>query len=143
MKTFLPKDSGTNRAWYVVDASNKPLGRLAVGIAMILRGKTKVTYSPQVDTGDFVIVINAEQVKLTGKKEEQKMYASYSGFRGGLKKRTAAAVRARHPERMIKQAVHGMLPKNTLSRKLLTRLNVYAGDKHPHAAQKPQVIEVA
>jgi large subunit ribosomal protein L13 len=143
MKTFLPKDSGTDRTWFVVDAFDKPLGRLAVGLAAMLRGKNKVTFSPQVDNGDFVVVINAEKVKLTGKKEEMKIYDFYSGFRGGLKEITAAAMREKHPERMIQLAVKGMLPKNTMSASLMARLKVYAGDKHPHAAQNPKIVEVA
>ncbi|MBA4387557.1 MAG: 50S ribosomal protein L13 [Verrucomicrobia bacterium] len=143
MKTFLPKDSGADRAWYIVDAADRPLGRLAARVASVLRGKNKVTFSPQVDNGDFVVVINAGKVKLTGKKMDQKIYDFYSGFRGGLKEIRASAMRERHPDRMIKLAVHGMLPKNTMSRKLIARLRVYADDKHPHAAQKPQVVEVA
>ena len=142
MKTTLPQDPGTDRNWVLVDADGKALGRLAVQIANILRGKTKPTFSPQVDTGDFVVVINAEKVSLTGRKEEQKIYKRYSGFRGGLKEVKASAVRERHPDRMILQAVKGMLPKNTLSRKMFSRLKVYAGSEHPHAAQNPSTINV-
>ena len=142
MKSTLPKDPGSDREWILVDAANKPLGRLAVEIANILRGKNKPTFSPQVDTGEFVIVVNAEKVKLTGRKEEQKIYKRYSGWRGGLKQVVAKEVRAKHPERMITQAVKGMLPKNNLSRKTLGRLKVYAGAEHPHAAQQPILKEL-
>lgn len=142
MKTFLPKDPGNDRSWLLVDAQDKPLGRLAVKIANILRGKNKVTFTPHVDTGDFVVVINAGKVKLTGRKDEQKIYQRYSGYRGGLKEIKASVVRERHPDRLIKLAVRGMLPKNNLSRKLFRRLKVYAGDRHPHAAQNPRKVEL-
>jgi large subunit ribosomal protein L13 len=142
MKSFMPKDAGTDREWVLVDAAGKPLGRVAVVISDILRGKTKPTFTPHVDTGDFVVVINAEKVKLTGKKEDQKVYQRYSGYRGGLKEVPVATVRERHPERMIQLAVKGMLPKNTLSRKLASRLKVYAGAEHPHEAQNPRKIEL-
>jgi large subunit ribosomal protein L13 len=121
----------------VVDADGQPLGRIAVKIANALRAKDRPTYSPEVDTGDFVIVVNAATVRLSGNKEEQKIYQSYSGWRSGLKLKTAAEVRATFPERMIKQAVRGMLPKNNLARGMLRRLKVYAGAEHPHAAQQP------
>lgn len=143
MKSFLPKDSGADRAWFVIDAADKPLGRLAVKVATVLRGKNKVTFSPQVDNGDFVVVLNAGRVKLTGKKMDQKIYDFYSGWRGGRTEIKAGVMRERHGDRMIKLAVKGMLPKNTLSRTLITRLKVYQGDKHPHAAQSPQAIEMA
>lgn len=143
MKSFLPKDPGTDRGWVLVDAADKSLGRLAARVATILRGKDKPTFSPQVDTGEFVVVVNAGKVKLTGRKEEQKLYSRYSGFRGGLKQVPASAVRERHPERMIKNAVRGMLPKNRLARSMFKRLKVYAGDEHPHAAQGPRKIEIA
>ena len=142
MKTFVPKDAGTERAWLLIDATDKPLGRLAVKIADILRGKNKPTFAPHVDTGDFVVVINAEKVKRTGKKDEQKIYQRYTGHRSGLKETPASVMRERHPERMIQLAVKGMLPKNNLSRKIFTKLKVYAGDQHPHAAQNPQPVEV-
>jgi large subunit ribosomal protein L13 len=141
MKSYLPKDPGDDRLWVVIDADGKPLGRLAVRIANMLRGKHRPTFSRQVDTGDFVVVINAEKVKLTGKKEGQKLYHRYSGYRGGLKSETAAAVRERHPERLIEGAVKGMLPKNNLSRKMYRRLKVYTGSEHPHEAQNPQLVE--
>ena len=141
MKSFLPKDPGEDRTWVVIDAEGRPLGRLAVTVANMLRGKHRPTFSRQVDTGDFVVVINAEKVKLTGNKEQQKVYHSYSGYRGGLKSVTAAAVRARHPERLIEGAVKGMLPKNNLSRKMYRRLKVYTGSEHPHEAQHPEIVE--
>jgi len=142
MKTSLPKDPGNNRAWFLVDAKDKPLGRLAVKTANILRGKNKATFTPHMDTGDFVVVINADKVKLTGRKEQQKTYKRYSGFRGGVKETKASVVRERHPERLIELAVKGMLPKNNLSRKLFTRLKVYAGEQHPHTAQNPRKVEL-
>lgn len=140
MKTTLAKDPGTDRLWFVVDAAEQPLGRLAVKIADVLRGKNKPTYTPNVDTGDFVVVVNAEKVKLTGRKEEQKTYQRYSGYRGGLKEFKASVMRERHPDRMIKLAVRGMMPRNNLSRKMFRRLKVYAGDEHPHAAQQPKEL---
>jgi large subunit ribosomal protein L13 len=142
MKSFLPKEP-ENRDWVLVDAAGKPLGRLATGIATVLRGKDKPTFSPQVDTGDFVVVVNAEKVKLTGKKEEKKMYVRYTGYRSGRKLTAASAMRQRHPERMISLAVRGMLPKNKLGQHTLRRLKVYAGGEHPHAAQNPKRIEIA
>lgn len=142
MKSYLPKDPGEQRPWYVVDAADKPLGRLAVTIADTLRGKNLPTFSPQVDTGGFVVVINAEKVKLTGRKDDQKIYQRYSGFRGGLKELKASVVRERHPDRMILQAVRGMLPNNNLSRGTFRRLKVYAGEQHPHEAQQPQKLDL-
>jgi large subunit ribosomal protein L13 len=136
-KTFLPRDPGADRSWVLVDAKDKPLGRLATKIADTLRGKNKATFTPHIDTGDFVIVVNAAQVKLTGNKNEQKKYARYSGYRSGLKETTAAAMRERHPDRLIKLAVKGMLPKNKLCDGMASRLKVYSGEDHPHAAQKP------
>ena len=139
-KSYRPKAPGDNRKWYLVDAKDQVLGRLAVVIANKLRAKDLPTFDPSVDAGAFVVVINAGQVKLTGKKEEQKDYQRYSGFRGGLKHFTAAEMRERHPDRMIKEAVWGMLPKNTIARKMMTRLKVFAGSEHTHAAQKPETI---
>ena len=139
-KSYRPKAPGDNRKWYLVDAKDQVLGRLAVVIANKLRAKDLPTFDPSVDAGAFVIVINAAQVKLTGKKEEQKDYQRYSGFRGGLKHFTAAEMREKHPDRMIKEAVWGMLPKNTIARKMMTRLKVFAGAEHTHAAQKPETI---
>ena len=141
MKTTLPKPV-TDRPWWVVDAADKPLGRLAVKIANVLRGKDKACYTPHIDTGDFVVVVNAEKVKLTGRKNEQKTYKRYTGYRGGLREVKASVVRERHPDRLIKMAVKGMLPRNNLSRSMFRRLKVYAGSEHPHAAQKVRAIEL-
>jgi len=142
MKTTLLNDTDVKRAWHLVDATDKPVGRIAVEIANILRGKNKPTYAPQSDLGDFVVVINAKKVKLTGAKEDQKIYKHYTGYQNGLKEHTARQVRAKRPEHIIKHAVKNMLPKNHLSRRLITRLKVYAGSEHPHAAQNPQPVEL-
>ncbi len=139
-KSTRPADPGDSRKWYLVDAKDQVLGRLAVVIANKLRAKDTPAFDPSVDAGAFVIVVNAAQVKLTGKKEQQKEYQRYSGYRDGLKRFTAATMRATHPDRMIKEAVWGMLPKNTIARKMMTRLKVFAGPEHTHAAQKPEVI---
>ncbi len=141
-KTFLPPQDTIERNWYVVDATDQRLGRLATEIAMILRGKNKPTYTPFMDTGDFVIVINADKVDVTGKKRTQKIYRRHSGRPGGMKTETFAKLQARVPERIVEHAVKGMLPKNTLGRQLFTKLKVYAGPNHPHAAQKPQPLEI-
>lgn len=142
MKTTLVKESAVQRAWHVLDATDKPVGRLAVQIAKLLRGKDKTAFAPHIDMGDFVVVINAAKVKLTGAKEEQKLYTSYSLYPGGLKQKTAAQVRAKHPEYLITHAVRDMLPRNRLARTLFKRLKVYAGADHPHAAQQPQALAV-
>ncbi len=142
MKTTLPKVSELNPRWVVVDAEGKILGRMAVEIARILRGKNKPTYTPHLDTGDYVVVINAEKVVLSGRKEETKIYQRFSGYRGGRKEVTAARIRATHPERLIESAVRGMLPKNRLGRQLYGKLKVYAGSEHPHQAQKPEAAEI-
>ena len=142
MKTFLPKEKDLVRAWFVVDASGLPLGRLAVKVANLLRGKDKVIFTPAIDVGDFVVVVNAEKVKLSGRKETQKIYKRFTGFRDGLRKVAAASMRAKHPDRIIKLAVLRMLPKNNLSRKVFRRLKVYRGEQHPHAAQKPSVVKL-
>ncbi len=139
MKSFRPKCSDEARGWYIVDAANKPLGRLAVNIANRLRGKDRPTFDPSVDQGDFVVVINAAKVRLSGRKLEQKEYDYYSGWRGGRKVFTAATMMEKHPDRVILQAVRGMLPKNNIARKMMTRVKVYSGTDHPHAAQKPEV----
>lgn len=131
---------GDSRKWLLVDAKDVVLGRLAVVIANKLRAKDSPSFDPSVDAGAFVIVVNAAKVKLTGKKEEQKDYQRYSGYRNGLKHFTAAEMRASHPERMIMEAVWGMLPKNNIARKMMTRLKVFAGAEHAHAAQKPEMI---
>lgn len=141
-KTYLPPQDSLDPKWYVVDANEKRLGRLASEIAMILRGKNKPTYTPHMDTGDFVVVINAEKVAVTGKKRTQKLYRRHSGRPGGMKTETFAKLQARLPERIIEQAVKGMLPKNSLGRKLFTKLKVYAGDSHPHQAQRPEVLAI-
>lgn len=135
-KTYIPTNPGTARSWYLVDATDKPLGRLAVNIANTLRGKNRPSYSPSVDLGDFVIVVNAEKVRLTGRKMEQKEYQRYSGYRDGLKRFSAETMLEKHPDRVILDAVWGMLPKNVISRKMMTRVKVYRGGEHPHAAQK-------
>lgn len=140
MPTTIPSLKDIRHHWHVVDASGQVLGRLAVKIANRLRGKHKPTYTPHVDTGDFVVVINAEQVKLTGKKNDQKLYTSYSGYRGGRKEIQASVVRERNPERMISVAVKRMLPKNRLMRVAFKRLKVYAGNTHPHAGQNPEPL---
>ena len=141
-KSTRGQNPGDARKWYLVDAKDQVLGRLAVVIANKLRAKDLPTFDPSVDAGAFVIVINAAQVRLTGKKEEQKDYQRYSGYRGGLKHFTAAEMRAKHPERMIMEAVWGMLPKNTIARKMMTRVKVFAGPEHTHAAQKPVEIKL-
>jgi len=141
-KTYLPTQDSLEKNWYVVDAEGQRLGRLATEIAMILRGKNKPTYSPHLDTGDFVIVVNAEKVVVTGKKSSQKLYRRHSGRPGGMKTETFAHLQGRLPERIIEQAVKGMLPKNSLGRKLFTKLKVYAGATHPHDAQKPQSLTI-
>ena len=141
-KTTRAKDPGESRKWFVVDAEGQSLGRLAVVIANKLRAKDLPTFDPSVDAGAFVIVVNAAKVVLTGKKEEQKIYQRYSGFRGGLKEFTAAEMRERHPERMIMEAVWGMLPKNNIARKMMTRVKVFTGAEHTHAAQKPEAIKL-
>ncbi|NEP56129.1 MAG: 50S ribosomal protein L13 [Symploca sp. SIO2G7] len=140
-KTYLPPQT-LEKNWYLVDAADMRLGRLASEIAMVLRGKNKPTYTPHMDTGDFVIVINAEKVVVTGKKRDQKLYRRHSGRPGGMKTETFAKLQVRIPERIIEQAVKGMLPKNSLGRKLFTKLKVYAGDSHPHQAQKPQLLTI-
>jgi large subunit ribosomal protein L13 len=141
MKTHLPKNDLSARTWRVIDADGAILGRLAVQVADALRGKDTPTFTPHLDTGAFVIVINAEKVRLTGKKETEKEYMSYSGWKGGEKFRTVEQVRAAHPERLIEHAVKGMIPKNRLGRQLLTKLKVYVGPTHPHAAQKPATVK--
>ncbi len=142
MKTYLPKVNLDARKWHVVDAEGKVLGRLAVEVANVLRGKNKPIYTPHLDAGDFVVVINAEKVLLTGKKETAKEYMSYSGWKGGEKRQTVAQVRARHPERLILHAVKGMIPKNRLGDALLTKLKVYKGNQHPHGAQQPAPMTI-
>ncbi|MED3661742.1 50S ribosomal protein L13 [Ureibacillus terrenus] len=140
--TFMAKGHEVERKWLVVDAEGKTLGRLASEVAALLRGKHKPIYTPHVDTGDFVIVINAEKIHLTGKKLKDKIYYHHSLYPGGLKKRTAGEMLEKNPTRMIELAVKGMLPKNSLGRKMFKKLFVYAGPNHPHAAQKPESYEL-
>ncbi len=141
-KTYLPPQNTLEHQWYVVDAADQRLGRLATEIAMVLRGKNKPCYTPHMDTGDFVIVVNADKVKVTGKKRTQKVYRRHSGRPGGMKTETFAQLQARLPERIIENAVRGMLPKNSLGRTLFTKLKVYKGPDHPHQAQKPQELKI-
>jgi large subunit ribosomal protein L13 len=143
MKTQIPSESEIVRQWHVVDAADQVLGRLASKAAMILMGKHKPTYTTFLDTGDHVIVINAAKVKLTGRKDAQKLYRRHSGYPGGLTETGAAQVRATRPTRMIEQAVAGMLPKNKLGKQMYRKLKVYAGDQHPHQAQKPVALPLA
>jgi large subunit ribosomal protein L13 len=140
MKTFSAKANEVPRQWWVIDATNQVLGRVAVKAATLLRGKEKAIYTPHCDTGDFVIVINASKVRVTGKKEIDKSYMSFSGFVGGHKSENVKARRARRPELLIEHAVKGMIPHNKLGRAVYTKLKVYAGAEHPHAAQQPQVV---
>lgn len=141
-KTPLPTQDTLEQKWYVIDAAEQRLGRLATEIAMILRGKNKATYTPHMDTGDFVIVVNAEKVVVTGRKGQQKLYRRHSGRPGGMKTETFDQLQARIPERIIEKAVKGMLPKNSLGRKLFTKLKVYKGSEHPHAAQQPETLNI-
>jgi large subunit ribosomal protein L13 len=143
MKTHLPKVNLDQRKWHVINADGAVLGRLAAQVANILRGKNKPVYTPHLDAGDFVVVINAEKVVVTGKKETNKKYMTYSGWKGGEKYTSVEQLRARQPEKLITRAVRGMVPKNRLGRVLLTKLKVYKGDKHPHAAQKPEPLQPA
>ncbi|MCA1809006.1 MAG: 50S ribosomal protein L13 [Kiritimatiellia bacterium] len=142
MKTTVPKENDLKREWHLVDATDQPLGRLAVSLANVIRGKNKPIFTPHVDTGDHVVVINARRVKLTGRKEENKVYQDYSGYRGGLKLTKAGDLRAKNPERMIYDAVRRMLPKNRLMRGSFKRLMVYPDGTHPHTAQAPKPLDV-
>jgi len=142
MKTYLPKEALDQRKWHIVDAEGVVLGRLAVQVANVLRGKNKPIFTPHLDAGDFVVVVNAEKVVLTGKKEQDKQFMTYSGWKGGEKYKTVAEVRAQHPERLITHAVKGMIPKNRLGSALLTKLKVYKGAEHPHAAQQPAAMKI-
>ncbi len=142
MKTYVTKPAEIERAWYVVDAEGQTLGRLASSVATILKGKHKPTYSPSVDCGDFVVVVNADKIAVTGRRLEQKKYYRHSLYIGGLKEITLRDQLQQHPERVIESAVRGMLPKNTLGRKMFKKLKVYAGAEHPHEAQQPQPLEL-
>jgi len=140
MRTYSAKPGEIDPNWFVVDAADFQLGRLATRVAHVLRGRHKAAYTPHVDTGDFVVVVNASKVKLSGRKLDQKQYHRYSGYPGGLKSIDARLVRENDPERMIRQAVKGMLPKNRLSRQIIKKLKIYGGAEHPHSAQKPQTF---
>lgn len=140
MNTFMASPATIDRKWYVVDATDMTLGRLASGVANVLRGKNKPIYTPHIDTGDYVIVINAEKVKVTGKKLDQKIYYHHSDYVGGMKETTLREMLAKKPERVIELAVKGMLPKGPLGREMYTKLHVYAGPDHKHAAQKPEAL---
>ena len=142
-RTFTPTPADIDRSWYVVDAEGIPLGRLASEVAQILRGKQKPTYAPHMDMGDYVIVVNAGKVAVSGNKETDKVYHRHSGFPGGLRSHNLAYVRTEHPERLVQNAVRGMIPKNRLGRQTLTKLKVYADSDHPHEAQKPQPLTLA
>ena len=140
MKTFSARASDVERKWYIVDATNRSLGHVAVIVANLLRGKGKSIFTPHVDTGDYVVVINAEKVRLTGKKEIQKTYTSFSGYVGGHKSESVQQRRERRPELLIERAVKGMIPHNRLGRSVFTKLKVYRGDQHPHGAQQPILV---
>jgi large subunit ribosomal protein L13 len=142
MKTYLPKVDLEQRKWHVVDADGVVLGRLATQVADVLRGKNKPVFTPHLDAGDFVVVINAEKVAVTGKKETDKTFMSYSGWKGGEKFTTVARIRAKNPEKLIMHAVRGMIPKNRLGRVLMTKLKVYKGNQHPHSAQQPAALKI-
>lgn len=142
MKTTVMNPKDVSRQWFLVDAAGKPAGRLAAKVAHVLRGKTKPSYTPHVDAGDFVIVVNAEQVKLTGRKEDQKQYKHYTGFPSGLRQLPASLIRAQKPARIITSAVRGMLPGNKQADQVIKRLKVYAGAEHPHAAQQPKPLSI-
>ena len=141
MKSYMASPATIERKWYVVDATDKTLGRLSSQIASVLRGKNKPTYTPSMDTGDYVIVVNADKIKVTGKKMDQKMYYRHSDYVGGMKEATLKEMMAKKPEGVIKLAVKGMLPKGPLGRQMIKKLHVYAGPEHAHAAQKPEVLE--
>ena len=140
MKTFMASPATIERKWYVVDATNMTLGRLASEVAKVLRGKNKAIFTPHIDTGDYVIVVNADKVKVTGKKLDQKIYYHHSDYVGGLKEATLREMMAKKPEKVVELAVKGMFPKGPLGRQMYTKLHVYAGPEHQHAAQKPEVL---
>ena len=142
MKSYIAKPSDIDRKWYVIDAEGKTLGKLAVEAAMLLRGKKKPTYTPHIDTGDYVIVINAEKVAVSGKKETDKVYKRHSGYPGGLKETNFEDMMAKHPTEAVRHAVKGMMPNGKLGRQMYKKLKVYAGPEHEHAAQKPEVLTI-
>ena len=141
-KTYTPRAADIERSWWVVDATDLPLGRLASEVAKILRGKHKPTFAPHMDGGDYVVVINAQKIAVTGGKAAQKMYYRHSGYPGGLSESGFEEMRAKHPERIVERAVRGMLPKNRLGRAIYRKLKVYAGQDHPHTGQQPQVLDI-
>ena len=142
MKSYMARPLEVERKWYVVDAEGKTLGRLATEIARVLRGKNKVQYTPHVDVGDFVVVVNADRVVVTGRKAEQKVYRRHSGYPGGMKETSFEQMMARKPTEVLRKAVYGMMPKSRLARQQFKKLKIYAGPEHPHAAQDPQTLEV-
>lgn len=141
-KTFISKKSPDEKKWWLVDADGLVLGRLATRVASVLRGKDKPVYTPFFDNGDFVVIINADKIRMTGNKEDQKIYYRHSGFMGGIKETDYRRMMATHPERIIRAAVRGMLPKNRLNRKILKKLKIYTGTEHKHKAQKPEVLSI-
>ncbi|TQM35206.1 50S ribosomal protein L13 [Pseudonocardia cypriaca] len=142
MPTYSPKPGEINRAWHVIDATDVVLGRLATHAATLLRGKHKPTYAPHMDTGDFVVIVNAEKIAVSGTKRDNKFVYRHSGFPGGLKQRSVGEMIEKHPDRLVEKAIKGMLPKNRLGRAMAKKLKVYAGPEHPHAAQKPAAFEI-
>lgn len=140
MKTFSPKQSDIKRKWYLVDANNQVLGRLASQVAHILRGKHKTVFAPHVDAGDHVVIINADKIRVTGKKASQKRYTHYTGYPGGLRETSFESLLARHPERILEHAIRGMLPHNRLGRQMIKKLKVYRGEAHPHTSQNPEEL---
>lgn len=143
MRSFIATPKSVTSRWHVIDANGRVLGRVATHAAKLLQGKHKATYTPFIDTGDHVVIVNAATVKLTGRKEDQKMYRRHSGYLGGLREERAKVVRQTHPERLVEEAVRGMLPKSKLGEAMYRKLKVYSGQEHPHAAQQPSVYEVA
>ena len=141
-KTSVPSIDSIERQWYLVDAENQTLGRLATEVASVLRGKNKASYTPHLDTGDFVVVVNADKVRVSGNKSQQKLYRRHSGRPGGMKVETFAHLQERLPERIVEKAIKGMLPHNALGRQMFRKLKVYKGTEHPHAAQKPQPLQL-
>jgi large subunit ribosomal protein L13 len=140
LKTFSPKQSDIKRKWYLVDANNQVLGRLASQVAHILRGKHKTIFAPHVDAGDHVVIINADKIRVTGKKASQKRYTHYTGYPGGLRETSFESLLARHPERILEHAIRGMLPHNRLGRQMIKKLKVYRGEAHPHTSQNPEEL---
>ena len=141
-KTSVPSPDSIDRQWFLVDAENQTLGRLATEVASVLRGKTKPNFTPHLDTGDFVVIVNAEKIKVTGKKSDQKLYRRHSGRPGGMKVETFKALQSRIPERIVEKAIKGMLPHTRLGRQLFTKLKVYKGPDHPHSAQEPKILNL-